>query len=238
MADLTHWDFAELFSGWDAAALILGYEPRDSEDVEGKVRVVYDRMELHFQHASNAVFQEHFGDPVGLVDWDVNSSVTPLSSVKLLALLLRCLRYGEETPLLDWLKDRRQSKFENQEFSRNEIAKWLDGIGMSSRYAFRRAGVKDDATVNELPEVDPVNLAPELEAANVENDRPLATRERNTLLTIIAALCKEEKIDIGAPSKAGDLIQSMTYVMGAPVAKRTIEEHLKKIPSALEARMK
>lgn len=68
--------------------------------------------------------------------------------------------------------------------------------------------------------------------------KPLATRERDTLLTIIAALCKEAKIDIKTPSKAGDLIESLTDSMGAPVARRTIEEHLKKIPNALETRMK
>lgn len=68
--------------------------------------------------------------------------------------------------------------------------------------------------------------------------KPLATRERYTLLTIIAALCKEAKIDIRTPSKAGDLIQSLTDSMAAPVAKRTIEEHLKKIPDALASRMR
>jgi len=69
-------------------------------------------------------------------------------------------------------------------------------------------------------------------------DRPLETRERNTLLTIIAALCKDAKIDITKPSKAGEYIHSITNHMGATVAKRTIEEHLKKIPNALEGRMK
>ena len=69
-------------------------------------------------------------------------------------------------------------------------------------------------------------------------ERPINTRERNALLTIIGALCKEAKIDIKTPSKAGDLIQSLTDSIGAPVAKRTIEEHLKKIPDALATRMK
>ena len=68
--------------------------------------------------------------------------------------------------------------------------------------------------------------------------KPLSNRERDTLLTIIAALCKEAKIDISSPSKAGDFIASLTDSIGAHVAKRTIEEHLKKIPNALETRMK
>ena len=167
MADLTHWDFAEQFSGWEAAALILGNEPRDSEDFQGRIQVVSDRMELHFQQALNAIFQEHFGDPVGLEEWEVNPQVTPLASVKLSALHRRCVLYGEETPLSDWFEDRRHSKFENQEFSRNDIANWLDAIGMSSRYAFRSAGVKDDAIAQAELELDPLDLPPELDAANM-----------------------------------------------------------------------
>ena len=74
--------------------------------------------------------------------------------------------------------------------------------------------------------------------AQVKEVDPINTRERNTLLTIIAALCREARIDIKTPSKAGYLIQSLTDSMGASVAKRTVEEHLKKIPHALATRMK
>jgi len=50
MADLSHWDFAENFSGYEAAALILGLEPRESESDQGRVNVVMDRMELHYNN--------------------------------------------------------------------------------------------------------------------------------------------------------------------------------------------
>jgi hypothetical protein len=69
-------------------------------------------------------------------------------------------------------------------------------------------------------------------------DRTLGTSERNTLLTIIAALAKEAKINIEPPGKAAGFIEGLTNSMGAPVSKRAIEEHLKKIPNALETRMK
>ena len=39
MIDLTHWDFAEQFSAHNAAALILGFEPRDSLKGRGRVKV-------------------------------------------------------------------------------------------------------------------------------------------------------------------------------------------------------
>jgi hypothetical protein len=44
MEQLAHWDFTKEFSGYDAAALILGLEPRNSEFDEQRVRVVRDRM--------------------------------------------------------------------------------------------------------------------------------------------------------------------------------------------------
>jgi hypothetical protein len=66
--------------------------------------------------------------------------------------------------------------------------------------------------------------------------KPLGERERTTLLTIIAALAKEARIDVSKPSKAGGMMESLTEQMGARVSARTIEEHLKKIPGALESR--
>lgn len=69
-------------------------------------------------------------------------------------------------------------------------------------------------------------------------DKPLSTRERDTLLTIIAALAKLAKIDTSQPGKAALAIEGMTDELGAHVSKRAIEDHLKKIPDALEIRMK
>ena len=71
-------------------------------------------------------------------------------------------------------------------------------------------------------------------------EKPLGTIERRTLLTIIAALAKEAKIDITPPGrgKAAGFIEGLTDGLGAHASKRAIEEHLKKIPDALESRTK
>ncbi len=69
-------------------------------------------------------------------------------------------------------------------------------------------------------------------------DKSLGQRERATLLTIIAALSKEAKIDISKPSAAGVAIEALTAAMNVRVPARTVEEHLKKIPDALERRAK
>jgi hypothetical protein len=69
-------------------------------------------------------------------------------------------------------------------------------------------------------------------------DKPLATRERDTLLTIIAALCKDAGHDYTKHAKAAGLIQSTAAQMGVSIGETTIEGHLKKIPDALATRMK
>jgi hypothetical protein len=67
-------------------------------------------------------------------------------------------------------------------------------------------------------------------------EKPIERRERSTLLAIVAALCELAKIDVTKPSAAAAVIESQTVRMGARVAARTIENHLKLIPEALEGR--
>lgn len=69
-------------------------------------------------------------------------------------------------------------------------------------------------------------------------EKPLLTSERNTLLVIIAALCREAKIDYTKPAKAAGMILHTADGMGVKIGETTIERHLKKIPDALETRMK
>lgn len=69
-------------------------------------------------------------------------------------------------------------------------------------------------------------------------DKPLETRERNVLLCIIASLCKDMKYDYTKHSKIAGLIQSSAARMGISIGETTIEGHLRKIPNALETRMK
>lgn len=80
----------------------------------------------------------------------------------------------------------------------------------------------------------------ELEARLVEPaggaEKPVERRERATLLVVIAALAKMAKIDVTKPSAAALAIESQTALMGSRVASRNIENHLNRIPEALENR--
>ena len=78
----------------------------------------------------------------------------------------------------------------------------------------------------------------ELEAHISETniEKPIELRERTSLLVIIAALANIAKIDITKPSKAAALIESQSNLMGARVAARTIENHLRRVSEALDNR--
>ena len=68
-------------------------------------------------------------------------------------------------------------------------------------------------------------------------EKPISTTERNTLLTIIAALCDYSAInpnDRGAASQ----IAKLTEEVGATVSDDTVRRWLKAIPDALATRMK
>lgn len=68
-------------------------------------------------------------------------------------------------------------------------------------------------------------------------EKPLTTTERNTLLTIIAALCDYSAIDPTGRSTAGQ-IAKLSEELGAPVTDDTVRKVLAKIPDALESRKK
>lgn len=72
----------------------------------------------------------------------------------------------------------------------------------------------------------------------VNNDKPLSKRERDTLLTIIAVLCKVAKLDPLRHSKTAEYIEGVAAQMGISIGETTIEGHLKKIPDAVAGRMK
>lgn len=70
-------------------------------------------------------------------------------------------------------------------------------------------------------------------------DKPLGTRERTSLLIVIAALANhDKKIPLTSPSKAAEAIEALTEAMGARISARRIEDYLNLIPDALERRGK
>jgi hypothetical protein len=104
----------------------------------------------------------------------------------------------------------------------SDLKKWMAATepGKTPAFLFGEAGLPD-----------------ELHTANIA-EKPLGTIERNTLLAIIAVLCKEAGYDPSKHAKTAGLIQGTAAGMGLSIGETTIEDHLKKIPNALATRMK
>jgi hypothetical protein len=65
---------------------------------------------------------------------------------------------------------------------------------------------------------------------------PIGTKERTTLLAIIGALAEMAKIDITNPTKAANAIVRQFEEQGRRIGQRTVEEHLKRVRDAQEAK--
>lgn len=117
---------------------------------------------------------------------------------------------------------------------------WHDNSYLSDPKYKARMRARAEAVVRETE-----RLMGEREAAEIPiepgagiDSKLLGARERSTLLTIIGALAKEAKVDISKPSKAATFIEGLTNELGAPVSKRSIEEHLKTVSAAVASRSK
>jgi hypothetical protein len=160
MADLSHWDFAHVFHGDEAAALMLGLDPIESAS-ETRIRVV--RQRLHYDYAralqqaqaeTSAYRSESSTRPSGL-----------LISYKLERLWRDALA-GKGAPLDDWTFDKEQSLFEAQVFSRRDIVTWLSESGMKSAYPFELAHGLAPVDGDQV-DIDPADFPEELQAANI-----------------------------------------------------------------------
>lgn len=164
MESLSHWNSAAEFSGQAAAALILGIEPNSlgsSITEQDRVSVVYGRMAKDYERALKRRYHEAFNiypeDPLEIY----SNPAHELMSVKLNNLCMQWIEDEEEGPLTDWLLNDHASAFAAQNFSRENLADWLDAIQLKSAYQFRQG----DANAKE--ELDPLDLPEELDAANM-----------------------------------------------------------------------
>lgn len=97
--------------------------------------------------------------------------------------------------------------------------------------AFDAIGWASDKFSTPLHKREDGNVSPSI----AQSEKSARTIERNTLLTIVAGLCKKAEVDWtqrGAPVE----IARMTEEIGARVSDDTVRRHLEKIPDALESR--
>jgi hypothetical protein len=69
-------------------------------------------------------------------------------------------------------------------------------------------------------------------------EKPLEKRERDNLLSIIAVLCEAAGFNYKTPAKTAEAIDNKAVELGIETSKRSIQDHLNKIPNALATRIK
>lgn len=224
MVNLSHWIFAKDFTGHDAAHLILGIDPSTDTDSR-RTGHINERLQDAFAGALENLGHDIFVVPCLSDDMD---EIPPrlgkhetLQSVEMDSLLDKYINHGDDVSIKAWL-ERGRNSFLEQRFSRVELARWIVENHLVSHYPF---------TQNHMLK-NPENTK------SSSTDKPLTNRERDTLLTIIAVLCKEAKLDHTTCAKTAGLIQSTATGMRISIGETTIENHLKKIPDALAGRIK
>jgi hypothetical protein len=141
--DLSHWDFVENFSGYEAAALILGNDPTDDWIDQSRVSTIVRRMEWHYDIALEKLefeLKNRFLKPPN----DGCDERISLYSAAMGRLYFRQFKYREELSYDEWLLTTGDISFGAQEFSRTSINSWLSGIGMRSIYPFIQKASKLD----------------------------------------------------------------------------------------------
>ena len=134
MEDLSHWNFAEEFYGYEAAALILGLEPFWVEcgqpDIDqSRIRIVADRMKVHYENTKHTRYMELFRPEEMDEDNDLLGQAIELPSVHM-------QRFRSVWNMSEWFEDETKHMFEAQKFSRHHICQWLEVIGLKSVYPF------------------------------------------------------------------------------------------------------
>lgn len=209
--DLSHWDLVGAFSLHEAACLASGFDPKLKEitpNQEAKASLLRQLM----NSAHDSAIKHARWYLRSQFEEDAMFFEKPVESGDLQSIELQRRLHtclGLKTPLGDYEPER-------PTFSRETLSAWLEEKGYQSPYSFIRRPREGQS----------------------EEQKPLMAKERTSLLTVIALLAEEARIDISKPSKAAATILKLAETQGINIAQRTIEEHLKKIPDALEKRGK
>lgn len=137
MVDLSHWDFANTFSGVQAAWLMLGIDPPGAGLDDKRIVPVIQRMKQDYENALGAAVWAHdfAASPKGALP-DPMEGPMHLYSLKMFHATgheFNVDRIKEK----HWLKNDGETDFDVQQFHRDELARWLGATGMSSIYKFK-----------------------------------------------------------------------------------------------------
>ena len=122
---------------------------------------------------------------------------------------------------------------------RDPLTLEFEGVAESDWYLLPNAWTLDDVLKSSaffMEEILRFESHASDSSSGKKTDSNLGTRERNILLSTIGILCEMAKLDYKTNAKAADLICDFANKKGVELAKRTIQDYLKKIPDALATR--
>jgi hypothetical protein len=239
---LTITEAADLIAAdlWAAGEVVVsGLEDQDLEPSDPQVRAALAETSASFVvRLINSIEHQHLKADLIRRDFDDQ--------------ILAQYSYIHKQELREWLSERgfdTDAAFEEWEEAREEVdialtreAAALKAVARGGKNAIRHLTYQK-ALVGSPNLDDPRSVVASLEACLAENaklkvqladarhedrtkvDRPLNTRARRTLLTIIAALCKANRLEAGARGTS-QRIREMTEAIGAPVDDGTIAKAL------------
>lgn len=138
---LNHWDYADSFTGSEAACLVLGIDPRDDRQPKHVAEPLLGRMERAYVRAQ-------YDDP----SWAPEETLhlEPLRSIAMRDYMSRAEFAGDS--YRDWLEGA-NGRFSAQRFTRDALHEWLEASNISTVYAFRSdASAEQDGTDEDLGE--------------------------------------------------------------------------------------
>ncbi|MES2027293.1 MAG: hypothetical protein V4448_17225 [Pseudomonadota bacterium] len=239
MENLDHWNYADTFTAIEAACLIKGINPNDDPAIDEKrLKPIIDRMRKDFDTTCWTVLCAAYDGEASetlrkysdkgllsnVIDELISDVATDNNNMDLLEFYAAKRAQEEEQEKfpqdseyidIDYEMEK-YFPFHDQKFSRRSLQKWIKESNFQSAYTFANENFKSDKGL----------------------EKPIETRERNTLLIIIAALCKKSGYDYKDHSKTSLKIFNDCELLGCPTGLQGISNHLKKIPDALEARSK
>jgi hypothetical protein len=255
--ELRAWNLIHAISAYEAALLIGGVDPARTDIGEmekAQARVFEKAIHEAVTRADFLAWQlcdDKFAEemPVTSDIWEMEPDYEKyLPTFEIRNSVAEVLKNPDDVPVLLGI-----DPWYSATVYAGDFKAWLTRNGVRSSYEFQdhqaivvtkldhSAVINAERERNGLPPFDE-----ELRFAKAEQsvatlltpDRPLGTRERNTMLCIIAALCKDLGYDHTKHAKTAGLILSTAAGMGLSIGETTIENKLKEIANALESRMK
>ncbi|HPW29492.1 MAG TPA: hypothetical protein PLL01_08905 [Rhodoferax sp.] len=152
------------FTGVEAAALMLGFEPNMVNSAEqARISPTVERMNSSYLKACgyHNTCLAHWREEIVET---LNSECLESTVMQELSSATSMFPSDAKSAFYSWLSNNKESGFVSQRFSRIELSRWLDAIGMKSVYKFTPEHKNQTA---QEPYIDPSDLPNELHAANI-----------------------------------------------------------------------